>query len=45
MSPRTPEIDGLEILGYLLKVEVWLWEKEPESVEEEPDMIFVLWYR
>jgi hypothetical protein len=45
MSPPTPEIDGLEITGYPAKVVTWLWEKQPNSVEEPPDMIFVLYFK
>ena len=45
MSPPTPEIDGLQITGYPVKVVTWLWEKEPNSVTDAPDMTFVLYFK
>jgi len=45
MSPPTPEIDGVEITGYPAKIVAWLWEEEPNSIEETPDMIFVLYFK
>lgn len=45
MSPPTPEIDGLEIIRYPFKVVIWLWEKKPDSVEETPDMVFVVQFK
>jgi len=42
MSPYTPEIDGLKITALPAKVVVWLWEKEPSSLEQRPDTVFVI---
>ncbi len=40
MSPATPEIDGLSVVGLPARVEIWLWKEKPESLETSPDMIF-----
>jgi hypothetical protein len=42
MSPATPEIDGLEITGYPVQVVIWLWEQEPDSIAQEPDVVYVI---
>ena len=42
MSPPSPEIDFLEITGFPAEVVVWLWEAEPDSVDQPPDMVFYL---
>jgi hypothetical protein len=42
MSPYTPEIDNLEIMGFPAQVIIRLWESKPASPEESPDMVFVI---
>jgi len=42
MSPATPELDGLLITGFPAQIVVWLWENEPSSVTQEPDMVYVI---
>jgi hypothetical protein len=42
MSPPSPEIDSLEILGFPAEVVVWLWTSEPSSNSQPPDMIFLV---
>lgn len=42
MSPDTPEIQGLKITGLPAKVTIWLWEHAPASLEDSPDMVFVI---
>jgi ribosomal protein L40E len=42
MSPATPEIDGLSVVGLPARAEIWLWKDKPESLETSPDMIFVI---
>jgi len=42
MSPATPEIDGLSVVGLPARLEMWLWMDKPESLETSPDMIFVI---
>ncbi|MBN1267646.1 MAG: hypothetical protein JXA25_19295 [Anaerolineales bacterium] len=45
MSPNTPEINDLQVLGFPARVEIWLWEKEPESVDQTPDMRFIIHFQ
>jgi hypothetical protein len=45
MSPYTPEIDGLRITALPAMVVVWLWEEQPTSLEDTPDMIFVIHFQ
>ena len=45
MSPATPEIDSLTVTGLPAKVVAWLWRARPASVEQQPDMVFVLHFR
>jgi hypothetical protein len=42
ISPATPELEGLSIVGMPARVEIWLWKEEPESLEISPDMIYVI---
>jgi hypothetical protein len=42
MSPPSPEIDFLEITGFPAEVVVWLWEAEPSSPTQPPDMVFLV---
>lgn len=42
MSPATPDIDGLSVVGYPARADIWLWEEMPETLEVPPDMIFVI---
>jgi hypothetical protein len=42
MSPATPELDGLSVVGFPAKAEIWLWKKKPESFANPPDMTFVI---
>jgi len=42
MSPSTPDIDGLEITGFPARVVARLWKNQPASVNQPPDMTFVL---
>jgi hypothetical protein len=45
MSPATPEIDGLSVVGLPARLEIWLWNEKPESIDTTPDMIFVIRFR
>lgn len=45
MSPDTPEINGLQVTGFPARIEIWLWRKEPASLEQEPDMTYVIHFR
>jgi hypothetical protein len=45
MSPPTPEIDGLQITGLPAQTVVWLWRAQPASLEQPPDMTFVIHFR
>jgi hypothetical protein len=45
MSPATPELDGLSLVGLPAQVRIWLWENEPESLEVDPDMDYVIRFR
>jgi len=42
MSPHTPELSGIQIKQLPARATIWLWAQEPESVEQSPDMIFVI---
>jgi hypothetical protein len=45
MSPPTPEIDALEITGFPAEAVIRLWTRKPASVEQTPDMVFVIQFR
>jgi hypothetical protein len=45
MSPYTPEIDGLHVTSFPAKVVIWLWKQQPVSLEQEPDMKFVIHFK
>jgi hypothetical protein len=45
MSPATPELDGLGVVGLPAKAEIWLWKEKPESLEISPDMTYVIRFR
>jgi hypothetical protein len=45
MSPPTPEIDGLQISRLPAQTVVWLWRAQPASLEQPPDMTFVIHFR
>ena len=42
MSPATPDIDGLSVVGFPARADIWLWKEMPESLDVTPDMIFVI---
>jgi hypothetical protein len=42
LSPATPELDGLLITGFPAQIVIWLWEEKPNSVDQEPDMVYVI---
>jgi hypothetical protein len=45
MSPTTPELDGLSVVGLPAQVRIWLWESEPESIDVTPDLEYVIRFR
>ncbi len=45
MSPATPEIDGLSVVGLPARLEIWLWKDKPESTDTSPDMSFIIRFR
>jgi hypothetical protein len=45
MSPATPEIDGLQVTALPAKVVIWFWKQQPVSLEQEPNMRFVIHFR
>ena len=42
MSPASPELDGLQITGFPAQIVIWLWEMEPNSIEQQPDVRYVI---
>ena len=42
MSPATPEIDDLQITDFPAQIMIWLWENQPNSIHQEPDMVYVI---
>jgi hypothetical protein len=42
ISPQTPEIDNIQITGWPAKVVIWFWRHNPGSIDESPDMVFVI---
>jgi hypothetical protein len=45
MSPPTPEIDSIRIAGLPARTVTWLWRQKPASLEEPPDMVFVIYFQ
>ncbi|MEW6530983.1 MAG: hypothetical protein AB1473_09120 [Thermodesulfobacteriota bacterium] len=45
VSPQTPPIDNIQILGWPAKLVIYLWERNPRSVEEPPDMEYVMHFK
>ena len=45
MSPPTPEIDSIRITGLPARTVTWLWRQKPASLEEPPDMVFVIYFQ
>ena len=45
MSPQTPEIERIKILGYPASLVIWLWRDEPSSIEQPADMTFIIHLR
>jgi ribosomal protein L40E len=45
MSPDTPELDNLRVVGLPARAEIWLWKEEPESLETTPDLTYVIRFR
>ncbi len=42
ISPQTPDIDNIQIAGWPVEVVIWFWRDEPGSVDQPPDIVFVL---
>ncbi len=42
MSPRTPDIDRIEIIGWPAKLVTYLWTDNPRSVGAPPDMEYIM---
>ncbi len=42
MSPDTPEISWLEITGLPAEAVIRLWRQSPSSIDQTPDMVFVI---
>ena len=45
MSPTTPAIDGIQLLGLPAFIMVYLWKEQPNSVSQAPDMRFVIHFQ
>lgn len=45
MSPSTPEIQALNVTGLPAHAVIWLWQEEPESVDQTPDMEFHIHFK
>lgn len=45
MSPYVPELDDLFIDQLPAQVTAWLWEHEPESINETPDMVVKIYFK
>jgi hypothetical protein len=45
MSPDTPEMESLSVTGLPAEAVIWLWKDEPSSLEETPDMTFVIHFK
>lgn len=41
-SPYTPPLDDIQILGWPVKIVVYLWESNPDTVDTPPDMEYVI---
>ena len=44
-SPYTPEISDIEIERLDAQAVIWLWRQKPVSIEQPPDMTFVINFR
>ena len=44
-SPRTPELDSIEMLGLPAEIAVRLWFGEPGSITDDPDFLFTVHLR
>jgi len=42
ISPQTPEIDNLQILGWPAELVIWFWQDDPGTIEQSPDVVFSL---
>jgi hypothetical protein len=45
MSPFTAEIDRLRLTKLPARAVVYLWREEPEKIDKNPDMVFLLEFR
>ena len=45
MSPPTPEIDALQLLGLPAQIEIWLWNQEPTSIRSTPDFVYSIHFQ
>lgn len=42
MSPQTPPIDDIRIVGWPVEVVIRLWENNPGTIEKHPDMEYIM---
>lgn len=42
MSPPSPPIDGLELTSLPARIVVWLWREMPDTLENPPDLVYVI---
>jgi hypothetical protein len=40
MSPPAAEIDALQLIGLPAHIEIWLWNQEPTSISDTPDLVY-----
>jgi hypothetical protein len=45
VSPPTPELDSIRITALPARAHIWLWANAPQSVEQPPDMTFIINFR
>ncbi len=45
MSPATPDIDDIQLNGLPAKIMVWLWRDKPQSLNQMPDMRYMINFR
>lgn len=44
MSPQTPPIDDIQIVGWPVKVVIHLWERNPGPVQKPPDIEYIMYF-
>jgi hypothetical protein len=45
MSPHTPQMEGLSIERLPANAAIWLWTSKPTSLNQPPDMTFIIHFR